>query len=61
MAAGTPVRVPPAESPTRSAAETLDWTAFRARFYPGHRERHDFEALVAYGGYRRNGSFPGSA
>jgi len=32
----------------------LDWNEFRARFFPGHRERHDFEALVAYDAYRRS-------
>jgi hypothetical protein len=60
MAAGTPVRVPVVR-PTRSAAETLDWIEFCARSYPGHRERHDVAALVAYGGYRRNGTVPGGA
>lgn len=33
----------------------LDWIEFSARFFPGHRPRHDFEALAAYGTYRRSG------
>ena len=33
--------------------EPLDWQAFSAKYYPGRR-RHDFEALVAYGAYRRS-------
>jgi hypothetical protein len=35
-------------------AEPLEWTAFSAAYFPGRR-RHDFEALVAYGAYRRSG------
>jgi hypothetical protein len=31
--------------------ETLDWSAFLARFFP-NRRRHDFEALAAYESYR---------
>jgi hypothetical protein len=34
----------------------LDWTEFCARFFPGRRERHDFEAAAAYGAYRRTGT-----
>ena len=30
----------------------LDWQAFTAAYFPG-RGRHDLEALVAYGAYRR--------
>ena len=30
----------------------LDWQAFSARYFPG-RYRHDLEALIAYGSYRR--------
>jgi hypothetical protein len=40
---------------TRSGAGMLDWIEFSARFFPGHRPRHDLEALVAYGKYRRSG------
>ncbi len=32
--------------------EGLDWQAFTAAYFPGRR-RHDLEALVAYGAYRR--------
>jgi hypothetical protein len=38
---------------SRSGVHVLDWIEFSARFFPGHRGRHDFEALVAYGRYRR--------
>ncbi|HEU0248383.1 MAG TPA: hypothetical protein VFR38_15005 [Gaiellaceae bacterium] len=31
----------------------LDWHAFCAAYFPGRR-RHDFEALTAYGSYRRS-------
>ena len=31
----------------------LDWVAFRARQFPGRRPRHDFQAVVAYGAYKR--------
>jgi hypothetical protein len=30
----------------------LDWVAFRARYFPGRRPRHDFQAVVAYGAYK---------
>jgi hypothetical protein len=30
----------------------LNWAEFRERYYPGSR-RHNFEAIVAYGDYRR--------
>jgi hypothetical protein len=40
---------------TRPGAGMLDWIEFSARFFPGHRPRHDLEALVAYGKYRRSG------
>jgi hypothetical protein len=30
----------------------LDWQAFSTRYFPG-RHRHDLEALIAYGAYRR--------
>jgi hypothetical protein len=32
--------------------ERLDWQGFCTRYFPGRR-RHDLEALVAYGAYRR--------
>jgi hypothetical protein len=35
-------------------AEPLEWLAFCAAYFPARR-RHDFEALVAYGAYRRSG------
>ena len=31
----------------------LDWQAFSTAYFPG-RGRHDFEALIAYGAYRRS-------
>ena len=36
----------------------LDWNGFRDLYYPGSR-RHDLEAIVAYGAYRRQ-SWPHS-
>jgi hypothetical protein len=44
---------------TSSAHEPagLDWQAFSAAYFPVRR-RHDLEALVAYGAYRRNGTLP---
>lgn len=53
MATGTSARVPPAAPPSRSSTRTLAWVEYCARFFPRQRERHDFKALVAYGGYRR--------
>ena len=32
-----------------TAPADLDWVAFRARYFPGRRPRHDFQAVVAYG------------
>jgi len=40
-----------------SAPPTLDWEAFTAGFFPG-RHKHDHEALVAYGAYRRGEGSP---
>ena len=34
---------------------SLDWDGFRARWFPGRRPRHDFQAVEAYGIYRRTG------
>jgi hypothetical protein len=39
--------------PRRSHREGLDWDGFRELYYPSTR-RHDFEAIVAYGNYRRS-------
>ena len=38
-------------SPAPVAA--LDWQAFSATYFPDRR-RHDFEALIAYGAYKRS-------
>ena len=35
--------------------DTLDWSAFSERYFPGRR-RHDFEAITAYVAYQRAGS-----
>jgi hypothetical protein len=35
------------------APDGLDWQAFSATYFPGRR-RHDLEALIAYGAYRRS-------
>lgn len=37
---------------TAVAPDLLDWDTFSAAYFPG-RQRHDLEALVAYGAYRR--------
>ena len=42
---------------TASAPATLDWEAFTASFFPG-RHKHDHEALLAYGAYRRGEGSP---
>lgn len=34
-------------------AAFLDWQEFSAAYFPGS-HRHDFEALIAYGSYRRS-------
>jgi hypothetical protein len=34
--------------------ELLDWEGFCRRFFSGGRERHDFEAALAYERYRRS-------
>jgi hypothetical protein len=41
---------------TAAGPPLLDWYAFTAAYFPGRR-RHDFEALVAYGAYRRGERF----
>jgi hypothetical protein len=38
---------------TRTDAPTLEWEAFCAARFP-HGRRHDFEAILAYGAYRRS-------
>jgi hypothetical protein len=38
--------------PPSSLPAGLDWSAFAAAYFPG-RHRHDLEAVVAYGAYRR--------
>ena len=41
---------------TGSPSRLLDWEAFAAGYFPG-RHKHDLEALVAYGAYRRGEGF----
>ena len=36
-----------------NASDGLDWQTFSAAHFPGRR-RHDLEALIAYGGFRRS-------
>lgn len=36
-----------------TTGEDLDWQQFRAAYFPGS-SRHDLEAIVAYGAYRRS-------
>jgi hypothetical protein len=49
-------RVPDCLPPDVPSSEELpgglDWQAFSTRYFPG-RHRHDLEALIAYGAYRR--------
>ena len=42
----------PAYGPPSSLPAGLDWPTFTAAYFPGQR-RHDLEAVVAYGAYRR--------
>jgi hypothetical protein len=42
---------------TGPASRMLDWKAFAAGYFPG-RGKHDLEALVAYGAYRRGEGSP---
>lgn len=42
----------PAYGPPSTLPVGLDWSAFTAAYFPGQR-RHDLEAVVAYGAYRR--------
>jgi hypothetical protein len=39
-------------------SKTLDWEVFCLTYFPGRRPRHDFEAVIAYGAYRRLGVVP---
>lgn len=41
-------------SPESEASTDLDWDAFRARYFPGRRPRHDFQAVIAYGAHKRD-------
>ena len=45
-------KVASAVASSAEVADRLDWQAFCAAYFPGPR-RHDFEALTAYGAYRR--------
>jgi hypothetical protein len=36
----------------QAAPSKLDWQEFSAAYFPGRR-RHDLEALIAYGAYKR--------
>ena len=40
-------------APRRRHRDGLDWDSFRDLYYPSTR-RHDFEAIVAYGDYKRS-------
>ena len=54
--AGRGPRVAKVASAVASSADVpdrLDWQTFCAAYFPGRR-RHDFEALTAYGAYRRS-------
>lgn len=54
--AGRKPRVAKVASAVASSADVsdqLDWQTFCAAYFPGRR-RHDFEALTAYGAYRRS-------
>ena len=53
---GRKPRVAKVASAVASSADVsawLDWQTFCAAYFPGRR-RHDFEALTAYGAYRRS-------
>lgn len=45
-------RVASAVASSADGSDRLDWQMFCAAYFPGRR-RHDFEALTAYGAYRR--------
>src|SRR6188508_1069105 len=40
-------------APRRRHRDGLDWDSFRDLYYPSTR-RHDFDAIVAYGNYKRS-------
>jgi hypothetical protein len=50
-------QVAPIVTSSVHAPAGLDWHAFSAAYFP-ERRRHDLEALLAYGAYRRNGTLP---
>jgi len=37
----------------RTSVRDLDWESFRSAYFPGSR-RHNLEAIVAYGAYKRS-------
>lgn len=45
--------VAPADASSAQPPNGLDWQTFSASSFPGRR-RHDLEALIAYGVYRRS-------
>jgi hypothetical protein len=48
-----PKRVAAAVASPEDAPAGLDWQAFSAAYFPGSR-RHNLEAIVAYGAYKRS-------
>jgi hypothetical protein len=44
-------------APGRRHRDGLDWDDYRDLYYPSTR-RHDFEAIVAYGDYKRSPNAP---
>jgi hypothetical protein len=46
-------RVPVTAAARGAGQRGLDWEGFRDLYYPDRR-RHDFEAVVAYGAYRKS-------
>jgi hypothetical protein len=57
MKSVVPAAVNPPATDLRSENEAptdLDWDAFRARYFPGRRARHDFQAVRAYGAYKQD-------
>jgi hypothetical protein len=46
-------RVPVTAAARGAGQRGLDWEGFRDLYYPDSR-RHDFEAVVAYGAYRKS-------
>jgi hypothetical protein len=61
-----PLPLPTAKRPSPAplgadprADADLDWIAFRARYFPGRRPRHDFPAVVAYSATKQAGESDG--